>query len=69
MILLKNRKSLLKNKLVADLCGCEVYWAANYSSCLYDFIQAQPTLNDTDFLKFLKITYCLHCQNKMPKIF
>ena len=41
-----------KNKLLADLSGCEVYWAANYSSCLYDFIQAQPTLNEIDFLKF-----------------
>ena len=41
-----------KNKLLADLSGCEVYWAANYSSCLYDFTRAQPTLDEIDFLKF-----------------
>ena len=41
-----------KNKLLADLSDCEVYWAATYSSCLYDFIQAQLIFNEIDFLKF-----------------
>ena len=48
----KQKMLAKKNEILADLSGCEVYWAANYSSCLYDFTQAQPTQDEIDFLKF-----------------
>ena len=47
----KQKMLAKKNEILADLSGCEVYWAANYSSCLYDFTQAQPTQDEIDFLK------------------
>lgn len=48
----KNKQAERKNSLLAELCNCEVYWAANYMTCLYDFLQARPDKNEKDFLRY-----------------
>lgn len=48
----QGREQQRKRKALDNLCGCEVYFLANYQSNLFDFGQIRPDQNEIDFLRY-----------------